>query len=97
VSYDQVVLELAAGDTYVYFTDGVTETFNDADEEFGTGRICSIVHTHRELPASGITQALVDAVNGFRGDQPQADDLTLVVVKVGDTSTETTRGRRREE
>ena len=97
VSYDQVVVELAPGDVYVFFSDGVSETFNAAGDEFGTGRICSIVHTHRELPASGITQALVDAVNGFRGDQPQADDLTLVVLKVGDTSVESSRGRRRED
>jgi sigma-B regulation protein RsbU (phosphoserine phosphatase) len=98
VSYDQVVLELAAGDTYVFFTDGVTETFNDADEEFGTGRICSIVHTHRELPASGIVQAIVDAVHGYRGDRPQSDDLTLVVVKIGESgAVDSARARRREE
>jgi serine phosphatase RsbU (regulator of sigma subunit) len=28
-------------------------------------------------------QAIVDAVEGFRGDRPQADDMTVVVVKIG--------------
>jgi hypothetical protein len=43
-------------------------------------------------------QAIVDAVHGYRGDRPQSDDLTLVVVKVGEAgATDATRGRRREE
>jgi sigma-B regulation protein RsbU (phosphoserine phosphatase) len=80
--YDQIVLELSAGDIYVFFTDGVSETFNAADEEFGTGRLEEIVHARRTQPAADIVQAIVDAVEGFRGELPQGDDLTVVVVKI---------------
>jgi sigma-B regulation protein RsbU (phosphoserine phosphatase) len=82
VSYDQIVVELAAGDIYVLYTDGITETFNAADEEFGTARLEEIVHARRAQPAADIVQAIVDAVEGFRGDQPQGDDMTVVVVKI---------------
>lgn len=82
VSYDQIVVELSAGDIYVLYTDGITETFNAADEEFGTARLEEIVHARRAQPAADIVQAIVDAVEGFRGDQPQGDDMTVVVVKI---------------
>jgi sigma-B regulation protein RsbU (phosphoserine phosphatase) len=82
VSYDQTVLELTPGDIYVFYTDGISETFNAADEEFGTSRLEEIVHARRTQPAADIVQAIVDAVEGFRGDQPQGDDMTVVVVKI---------------
>lgn len=82
VSYDQIVVELSAGDIYVFYTDGITETFNAADDEFGTARLEEIVHARRAQPSADIVQAIVDAVEGFRGDQPQGDDMTVVVVKI---------------
>jgi sigma-B regulation protein RsbU (phosphoserine phosphatase) len=83
VSYDQIVLELSAGDIFVFCTDGIYETFNGADEEFGAARVAEIVQARRREPAAGIVQAIVEAVEGFRGDRPQGDDMTVVVVKIG--------------
>ena len=82
VSYDQIVLELGAGDIFVFCTDGIYETFNVADEEFGAGRVAEIVQARRREPAAEIVEAIVDAVEGFRGEAPQADDMTVVVVKI---------------
>jgi phosphoserine phosphatase RsbU/P len=82
VSYDQLVLELSPQDVYVFCTDGIYETFNANEEEFGIERVCEIVQARRSLPARGIVTAIVDAVEGFRGDRPQGDDLTVVVVKI---------------
>jgi phosphoserine phosphatase RsbU/P len=83
VSYDQIVLELSAGDIFVFCTDGIYETFNGADEEFGAARVAEIVQARRREPAESIVQAIVEAVEGFRGDRPQGDDMTVVVVKIG--------------
>ncbi len=83
VSYDQIVLELGAGDIFVFCTDGIYETFNAADDEFGAERVAEIVQVRRSEPAAAIVQAIVDAVEGFRGEVPQADDMTVVVVKIG--------------
>ena len=83
VSYDQIVLELGAGDVFVFCTDGIYETFNAADDEFGADRVAEIVQTRRGEPAAAIVQAIVDAVEGFRAEAPQTDDMTVVVVKIG--------------
>ena len=81
-TYDQAVLEIVVGDVFVFCTDGVYETFNASDEEFGVARVAEIVQSHRSDPAAGIVNAIVDGVEGFRGEAPQADDLTVVVVRI---------------
>ena len=81
-SYDQKIVEFAPGDVFVFCTDGVYETFNGADEEFGVERTAEIVQAHRTEPAAKIVEAIVDSVEGFRGDAPQGDDLTVVVVRI---------------
>ena len=40
IDYDEVTLRPAAGDVFVFCTDGVFEAFNAADEEFGVERGC---------------------------------------------------------
>ena len=81
-TYDQLVIEIAQGDVFVFCTDGVYETFNAADEEFGTERVAEIVQSHRSEPADAIASAIVEAAEGFRADAAQSDDLTVVIVKV---------------
>lgn len=83
VSYDQAVIDLTADDIYVFCTDGIYETFGPDDEEFGAQRVAEIVQSRRSLSARDIMQAIVDAVEGYRGDRPQADDMTVVVVRIG--------------
>jgi sigma-B regulation protein RsbU (phosphoserine phosphatase) len=80
--YEQRTIELGVGDVYVFCTDGIFETFNAADDEFGTGRVAEIVQARRGAPAAAIADAIFEAVEGFRGDGPQADDMTVVVVNV---------------
>jgi phosphoserine phosphatase RsbU/P len=81
-TYDEVTLELAAGDVYVFCTDGVFEAFSPDGHEFGAGRLCEVVARHRHEPARGIVDAIFAAVEAFRADRPQGDDMTAVALKV---------------
>ena len=76
------MVEIAAGDVFVFCTDGVYETFNASDEEFGVARTAEIVQGRRGEPATRIADAIMDGVEGFRGDAPQGDDMTVVVVRI---------------
>jgi len=80
--YDQAIIEIAAGDIFVFCTDGIFETFNASDEEFGTARVAEIVQSRRGSSAASIADAIFEAVEGFRGEAAQADDMTIVVVNV---------------
>jgi phosphoserine phosphatase RsbU/P len=80
--YDQAILEIAQGDAFVFCTDGIYDTFNAADEEFGAARVADLVQAHRQEPAAAIAEAIFSAAEAFRGDVPQGDDMTVVVVRV---------------
>jgi len=74
---------LFSGDTLVLYTDGVTETFNEAGEEFGEGRLIEGLRRYRELPPQAMIAAIVDEVQRF-SPQEQHDDITLIVAKCRD-------------
>jgi len=68
----------AKGDVFVLLTDGSTEVFDGADEEFGIARITQIV-------AEGLgdrLEAIADAVAAAaRAHGPQLDDQTILLVR----------------
>jgi sigma-B regulation protein RsbU (phosphoserine phosphatase) len=81
-TYDETTCNLTAGDVFVFCSDGISETFNDAGEEFGQQRIGEAALANRDQPAKAIVDAIFGAMQAFRGDAPQTDDQTVVVVKI---------------
>ena len=72
--------QLSAGDTLVFYTDGITESFNPAGEEFGEERLLSALHRNRELASPALLRSVVDEVRDF-GAGSQHDDITMIVAK----------------
>jgi serine phosphatase RsbU (regulator of sigma subunit) len=72
--------QLRPGDTLALYTDGVTESFNDAGEEFGEDRLIVALRRHRGLTSQALLEAIVDEVRQF-SPQEQHDDITLIVAK----------------
>jgi len=68
------------GDLFVLYTDGVTESFNGADEEFGEGRLIAVLQSHRAACPDAAIQAIVDEVRRFSPGE-QRDDITLIVAR----------------
>jgi serine phosphatase RsbU (regulator of sigma subunit)/catechol 2,3-dioxygenase-like lactoylglutathione lyase family enzyme len=69
---------LAPGDTLVLYTDGVTESFNESDEEFGESRLIDSLCRHRcDAPPAAIA-AVVDELRQFSPAE-QYDDITLIL------------------
>ena len=74
-------LVLEPGDTLLLATDGITETFSLDEKQFGWRRMVQVVRDHAHLPACAQVQALHQHVRAYAGGQPQADDISLIVVK----------------
>jgi phosphoserine phosphatase RsbU/P len=72
--------QLFAGDTLVFYTDGITESFNEADEQFGEERLIDFIRSHRDLASPALLCSLVDEVRRFSAAK-QHDDLTVVAAK----------------
>jgi serine phosphatase RsbU (regulator of sigma subunit) len=70
---------LAAGDTLIVYSDGVTEARRDA-EHFGEDRLLAVVREHATCPSHEVVAALLERVRAFTGDK-QTDDLTVMVAR----------------
>jgi len=71
---------LCSGDTLALYTDGITESFNDAGEEFGEHRLIESLRRHREQASPVLIASIVDDVKRFSPHE-QSDDITLIVAK----------------
>jgi len=71
---------LFAGDTLALYTDGITESFNDAEEEYGEQRLIEALQGHRESSSQALLTSVVDDVRRFSPHE-QHDDVTLIVAK----------------
>jgi sigma-B regulation protein RsbU (phosphoserine phosphatase) len=80
VEYAQVRLHMEPGDVVVFYTDGVTESKNDAGEEFGEERLIELTKRYRDLTALEIARRLCHEVHRYQADTLQ-DDLTLSILK----------------
>jgi len=80
--YGEETIHLASGDLVLFYTDGVTEAINPSEEQFGEERLIETVAGALDLPAAEIVERVRDAVMAFSGDEPQFDDLTLMVLRV---------------
>ena len=84
LKYEERPLGLSPGEIIVFYTDGVTEAKNEKEEEFGTRRLKQVINDLHQLNASQIQENIYRAVKDFTGSLHQADDLTMIVIKVGD-------------
>lgn len=69
------------GDTLVVYSDGVTETWSSADEEFGERGLLEVVQQHRAQPAQELQQAILTALDSYASGAKATDDRTLIIVK----------------
>lgn len=72
--------QLFAGDTLALYTDGITEAFNEGEEEYGEQRLIDALLRHRELSSHVLLGSIVDDVRRFSPHE-QHDDITLIVAK----------------
>ncbi|NTU84284.1 MAG: SpoIIE family protein phosphatase, partial [Chloroflexales bacterium] len=81
IKLSEAQTDLAPGDVLVCYTDGVTETIDDANEEFGVERLRALLVRRHSEPAEAIVRAIIDAVSRHGHGRPPFDDVTLVVLK----------------
>ena len=74
-------LQLHPGDTYVLFTDGVTEAFDVNEQLFGEQRLIAQLQRSAGRSACDTTLGVLEAVRRHAAGAQQSDDLTVVAVR----------------
>jgi serine phosphatase RsbU (regulator of sigma subunit) len=77
----QRVVAFASGDTFVLHSDGIYETVNASGDEYGLDRLARVAAAC-DGSAEEVRDAVLRDVDSFRGDEPQEDDVTLVIVRI---------------
>ena len=83
--YRKEQIELPSGSVLILYTDGLKEAIDSTEECYGRERILTslqrVIIKGATEPSDYIRQ-LVNDVTLYVGDMPQADDLTLLAIKV---------------
>ena len=84
-------LTLAPGDILGLISDGVFEAHDASGRMFGPAGVAEIVRRHWDRPMSELLTRVLEAVRDFAGTEPQADDITIVLIaRQGGTVADTT-------
>jgi sigma-B regulation protein RsbU (phosphoserine phosphatase) len=85
--YKPGTMQLRPGDALVLYTDGVTEAMNTDRKMFRREGITEALRGYSSVitPAATISQTLLDHVRSFADNEPQSDDITILVVRYNGT------------
>ena len=64
----------------VLTTDGITETFGNDDELYGSKRLVERIRASRNLSPGKLVDEVVNSMESFRASEKQLDDATILVV-----------------
>ena len=80
--FPAMTFQLEVGDLLVAYTDGITETQNRDHEMLGRRRLENLLRSCNAATTHEVIKHILDKVSAFASDQPQRDDMTLVVTRV---------------
>jgi serine phosphatase RsbU (regulator of sigma subunit) len=82
-TYEQTRVDLAAGDTVLFLSDGFPELMNDAGQQLGyAATLDAFAEAATRESASAVIESLETFAKRWHGDAPPNDDVTFVVVRV---------------
>ncbi len=78
--YTKQTMTLQPGDSIYLYTDGITEAFSDANEQFGVERLKKVLSLEYESSME-LCKKVVSSVDEFVGAATQFDDMTMLAIK----------------
>jgi len=83
---ERETLPLEAGDTFVLFSDGVSEAMNVADDFYGEDRLMAVLAAEADGAVADIVKRVVADVHAFANGAKQSDDITVLAVRYAPTT-----------
>jgi sigma-B regulation protein RsbU (phosphoserine phosphatase) len=80
--YEKGEIPLQKDDILFFYSDGLTENFNDKEEEFGEKRLLDMLLGYRSLDPERLKEKVIEEAANFTGGAPPWDDFTIVVLRI---------------
>ena len=74
-------VQLEPGDTFFFYTDGISEAMDEDGDEFGEAELAEVLEECGGLKAADINRHVVQSVQDHAGDAPQSDDITCLTLR----------------
>jgi len=79
--YQESTVAIEPDDILLLYSDGITESINEAEEEFGDDRLIAVAQQYADSPVARLRDKIEEALSRFVGKAAPFDDMTLVIVK----------------
>jgi serine phosphatase RsbU (regulator of sigma subunit) len=79
--YQESTVTLHPDDILLLFSDGITESVNESDQEFGDDRLITVAQQYSASPVARLRDKIEEALSRFVGKAAPIDDMTLVILK----------------
>ena len=79
--FERGSVTLRGGDLLLACSDGILESFNEAEQEFGNMRLQTELRRAQGGSAEAVLFSVLGAVQDFAAPRPLTDDMTLMVIK----------------
>ena len=81
LNFSDEKIKFGEGEILTLFSDGIIDAMNNDAELFGTERLRNIILRNRSKNSAEIIKEIIAGVNKHVGENPQFDDITLLVIK----------------
>ena len=78
--YKSATLQLEPGDSFVSYTDGVTDATSDGSDQFGLDRLREVLASNPPTAADAAIAAVTASVDDFSAGHDQFDDITCLAL-----------------
>jgi sigma-B regulation protein RsbU (phosphoserine phosphatase) len=82
INLEEHAVAMFPNDIIVFYTDGITDAADSEGKRFGEDRLKAVVSKNGKKSAEDLTRAIFNSQRNFVKEEPQFDDITLVVLKV---------------
>ena len=80
--FAEKTIELQKDDLLVLYTDGITETVNLENQEFGRESLINLIKQVNKAPVKQVVQEIRQGLEEFSEGKPLTDDTTIVICKI---------------
>ncbi|HLW77401.1 MAG TPA: SpoIIE family protein phosphatase, partial [Bryobacteraceae bacterium] len=80
--YDEIEFQAEAGDTILFFSDGVEDQLNAKDDQYSRLRVLHLLKKHGSESPQSIAKRIFVDLDAYRDGTPITDDQSVVVMRV---------------
>jgi sigma-B regulation protein RsbU (phosphoserine phosphatase) len=84
MTYSLTQIRIEPGDILTIYTDGIEESFNKQEEQFGDERIIETISINCNEEPDRIAEILFERIEDFSDGVPYSDDATIIIAKAVD-------------